>query len=128
MSLPWVRLDTGFPDNPKVLELLSAGKHKAVVVYVCSLAWAGRHDTKGRVPKAALPFLHGTKRDADALVKARLWDATADGSGWVVHDFEDYQITNVSQSDRSNAAKIAACKRWHSQPCSKCSPVDVEAA
>lgn len=126
MSLPWVRLDTGFPDNPKILKLVSTGRHKAVVVYVASLAWSGRQETAGVIPKAALPFLHGTRRDAEHLVGARLWDEAE--NGWRIHDFDEYQIVTVSQEHRINAAKVAACKRWHSQPCDKCSPVDAEAS
>ena len=124
MGLPWVRLDTGFPDNPKVLELLDRGKHRALVAYVCSMAWAGRQETRGLIPRSALPFLHATKREAAELVRARLWDET--DQGWSIHDFGEYQLTNVTQAQRHNAAVIAACKRWHAQPCSDCSPVDPE--
>jgi hypothetical protein len=38
MGLPWVRLDTQFPSNPKVLELAATKQHKAAFVYLCSLA------------------------------------------------------------------------------------------
>lgn len=126
MALPWVRLDTGFPDNPKVLRLIGQNQYRAVVAYVSALAWSGRQETAGRIPKAALPFLHATKRDAAMLVSCGLWDETPDG--WAIHDFEDYQVTNVTQGHRINAAKIAACTRWHTQPCTKCSPVDTEAS
>lgn len=125
MTLSWVRLETGFPDNPKVLALVGRKQYRAAFVYACSLAWSGRHETDGHIPRAALPFMHATKVDAKALVEAALWGVTDDG--WVIPDFAEYQITNVSAADRANAAKYAACQRWHSQPCSKCAPPDPEA-
>lgn len=126
MTLPWIRLDTAIGDNPKMLHLFELGKHRAVLAYILGLAYSGRHETAGLIPRGALPLLRATAGDARALVDARLWHAV-DG-GWAINDFDVYQITNVTQENRSNAAKIAACHRWHSQPCSKCSPIDQEAS
>ncbi len=42
-GLEWVRLDTAWPRNPKVLELLHIKAHKALIVYVSSLAYCGEH-------------------------------------------------------------------------------------
>lgn len=122
VSLPWVRLDTAFGDNPKVLGLIGERKHRAVLAYVLGLAYSGKHELGGFIPRGALPVLHATTGDARALVDARLWHETP--KGWQINDFGDYQVTNVTQENRINAAKVAACKRWHTQPCSKCLPVD----
>ena len=66
MAMPWVRLDTGLPDHPKILALIQGKKQRAALVYVFSLAYSGRHETDGFVPKMALPFLHATTADANA--------------------------------------------------------------
>lgn len=126
MSLPWVRLDTTIGDNPKILALVQKNKHRAALAYVLSLAYSGRHELSGFVPKGALPILHAAPSDARLLIEARLWHEV-DG-GWEINDFDEYQITNVTQEHRSNAAKIGACRRWHTQPCAKCSPADQEAS
>lgn len=81
--------------------------------------------THGFIPRSALPFIHGDAKDAQELVAERLWIPSK--TGWDIHGYAEYQITNVTQAQRHNAAVIAACKRWHSQPCSECSPVDMEA-
>ncbi len=73
MGLPWVRLDTQFPSNPKVLELTSSNRWRAAFVYLTGLAYCGQHGTDGYLPEASLPFIHATKRDADELVKVGLW-------------------------------------------------------
>lgn len=118
MAIPWVRLDTGFPDNPKVLELLARKRPTAVVAFICGIAWCGRQETAGAIPRTALPFLHATKRDAADLVSVRLWLPTE--IGWQVKDFDEYQQTNVTSADRSRAGRKASCKRWHPQPCTQC--------
>jgi hypothetical protein len=65
--MPWVRLDTGLPDHPKILALIAAKKQRAALVYVFGLAYSGRHETDGFVPKMALPFLHASTADANAV-------------------------------------------------------------
>lgn len=119
MALPWVRLDTQFANNPKVLHLVEARKYRALVMYVCGLGYAGAHQTDGFIPKAALPFLHGTKADATELVMSRLWHCTE--GGWGVNDWDEYQETKaVAQqrwSNKKSAGKKAACARWHKDGC-----------
>ena len=89
MSLPWVRLDSTFPANVKVLQLIDAKKHRAINLYTFGLAWSGHQGTDGFIPTYALRMIHGTKADADALVEVGLWDAY--DNGWRVHDWDTYQ-------------------------------------
>jgi len=118
MTLPWVRLETGFPDHPKVLALAGEGQHRAILVYVCALAWSGRHQTDGYIPRAALGMIHGRPVDAAHLVTHRLW---ADcGSGWVIPDWSDYQQMKATTDGRAEKGKLLACRRWHPQPCDTC--------
>jgi hypothetical protein len=111
MGLPWVRLDTQFPSNPKVLELTSAGRWRAAFVYLTGLAYCGQHGTDGYVPEACLPFIHATKRDADDLVKVGLWHT--DMGGWSINGWSEFQISDEEAKARSEKARRAAMERWH---------------
>lgn len=112
-GMPWVRLDTGFPRNHKVLVLLGMKDgHRSALVYLCGLSYCGEHGTNGFIPREALPFLHARKSDADKLVTVGLW--IADPGGWVVNDWAEYQPSTEEQERRSNRARAAAAARWGS--------------
>lgn len=113
--LPWVRLATDMPENPKILELLDRprGSHTAFV-YLCSLSFCGKKGTYGSIPKASLPFIHATVKDAKALVEVGLWEATK--TGWEVHDWDVYQPTKEYVDRRKNKAREAARARWDKAP------------
>ena len=111
MGLPWVRLDTQFPSNPKVLYLIEDKKFRAAFVWTASLAYAGEHGTDGFIPAAALPFLHATKRDAAALVEVGLW--VISGNGWEINSWAEFQPSNEETQERKKKARDAAMKRWH---------------
>ncbi|WBL18491.1 hypothetical protein [Citricoccus sp. NR2] len=112
--LPWVRLDSRLPSNPKVLELLSrTGGHKAAFAYICGLSYCGDKGTFGDIPSAALPFLHATKREANLLVKVGLWTATE--TGYKVHDWDDYQPSRQYVDRVKKQRSEAARARWDKQ-------------
>jgi hypothetical protein len=133
MPLPWVRLDTAMPDNPKVIDLCSVGDAglAAAFVWVCSLAYAGKHGTDGFIPRAVLSRLNGKAKHAQLLVAHRLWDDLTP-KGWQIHGWDEYQIltatldelqgrgsrggaaraANMTQEERSESARKAARARW----------------
>lgn len=111
MGLPWVRLDTQFASNPKMLELTGKNRWRSAFVYVAALAYAGQHGTDGYLPEACLPFIHGTRKDADELVKAGLWHT--DMGGWSINGWCEFQISDEAAKKRSDDARKAALKRWH---------------
>ena len=111
MGLPWVRLDTQFPHNPKVLALAEDKKWRAIAVYLCSLSYSGAHGTDGFIPPGALNFIHATKADARQLVAVGLWHE--DGPGWQIPDWSQYQPTSKENEERRERARKAAWKRWH---------------
>jgi hypothetical protein len=111
VGLPWVRLDTQFPTNPKILYLVEDKKFRAAFVWTASLAYAGSHGTDGFIPTSALPFLHGTKADAKALVEVGLW-REVDG-GWEINSWAEFQPTSDEQAERKRRAQAAAMARWH---------------
>lgn len=110
MGLPWVRLDTAFASNPKLLELTSAGRWRAAFVYISALAYSGAHGTDGYLPDTCLVFLHATKREAKDLVEAGLWHT--DVGGWQINGWDEFQISDDAAKDRRERARKAALKRW----------------
>jgi hypothetical protein len=133
MSLPWVRLDTAFPRNPKILALLEeADGYRAAFVWVCGLSYCGEQGSDGFIPRYALQHLHGRPRDAEKLVIHNLWVAVPVGrsktasnghgpAGWTIRDWAAFQQSNSETQERKARAQLAArkanCVRWHGPDC-----------
>lgn len=112
MGQQWVRLDSSFPRNHKLLALLGMSSgHRGAVLYLCGLAYAGEQGTDGFIPREALAMLHGRPVDAVHLVDVGLWHK--DPGGWTVHDWEHYQPSTEEQHMRSKRARAAAAARWN---------------
>lgn len=122
MALPWVRLDANIGSHDKVLSLLadpSPRRWQAYASYMTSLAWAGGHGTDGRIPQAALPFVHGNATTARLLVKYRLWSEVT--AAWQIVNFDQRQeltiVAEAKAAGKKAAGKKAACQRWHGPNC-----------
>lgn len=122
MALPWARLDVNIGSHDKVLSLLddpSPKKWQAYASYMTAIGWSVGHGTDGRIPASALPFVHGTTTTARLLVKYGLWSEAT--NAWNIHNFAEYQVLNVVDSEVSRSKKKAAqkgnCKRWHGSDC-----------
>lgn len=111
MALPWVRMDTQWPHNPKFLMLVGDGKWRAVSVYWAALGWSGAQGLDGFVPYYALAQVHATKRQATELVAVSLWHACE--GGWEINDFNEFQPSSEEHTLRSKKARDAALIRWH---------------
>ena len=111
MGLPWVKLDTTFPQNPKVLYLVQDKKFKAAFVYITSLAYSGAQGTDGFIPAAALQLIHGNKADAKVLVGVGLWLESM--GGWEINGWDEHQQSNEETQLRKKRAREAALQRWH---------------
>ena len=109
MGLPWVRLDTQMPTNPKVLELVVAKRKDTAFVYVCGLAYAGQHGTDGFIPETALPFIHATRKDAEVLVKVGLWIPAT--GGWLVNGWDEFQVSDEAARKRRERAQKGGIAR-----------------
>lgn len=124
MALPWVRFDTNMPTHDKILALASdpsPKRYQALASYMFSIQWSGGHGTNGRVPTAALPFVHGTAATARLLVKHDLWiERTA---AWEIKNFAEYQLLDeVAEEAKKGMRRGSAkgnCRRWHGPDC-KC--------
>jgi hypothetical protein len=113
MPLPWVRLDTAMPDNPKVLHLIESHKEgrAAAFVWVCSLAYSGKHGTDGFITKSALSRLNGTNIHSRLLVDYGFWKD--EGVGWTIHGWAEFQESTGETQMRAERARKAAFARWH---------------
>lgn len=113
MTVRWVRLDTAFPRNRKVAELLTTtAGHKAVVSYICALALAGEQGTNGFISRASLPFIYARTADVNKLVEVGMFIPDDGGGGWWINDWAEYQPTDETMQKRSDAARKAANVRW----------------
>lgn len=113
MPFPWVRLDTAMPDNPKILHLLDSHKEGAAAafVWVCSIAYCGKHGTDGFVSRSALSRINGKAIHARLLVEHGFWKD--EGVGWTVHDYTEFQQSTIETQARTDRARKAAFVRWH---------------
>lgn len=122
MALPWVRLDSNIHAHDKILSLLSdpsRQKWQAFGLYVFALGWSGGQETDGRIPKSALPMLHGSPATARLLVKYGLW--TEHLTGWEIVNFaERQQLSDETYTIRKAqeiGGKKGNCVRWHGPNC-----------
>jgi hypothetical protein len=111
MALPWVRLDTAFPMNPKILALVEDKQWQAVVSYVSGLSYSGGQGTDGFLPNSSLPFVHGTPRTASQLVSTGLWIPRLGGHD--INGWHEFQPSSEEHEARSARARAAAEIRWH---------------
>ncbi len=111
MPLPWVRLDTSFPRNPKLLALLAEKDgHRAALAYICMLAYCGEQGTDGFVPREALPFVHARNADVTRLVTVNL--VYPQPGGWLIKSWSEFQESTTESQERSRRAQAAAQARW----------------
>ena len=111
MALPWVRLDTSMPDNPKILDLcLEKDGHRAAFVWVCCLAYAGKHGTAGFIPRSAIGRVNARNADMGRLVKCNL--LTERAGGWLINGWGEFQLEDEAAEKRREKAMHAASVRW----------------
>ncbi len=110
MGLPWVRLDTTFPMNHKVMTLVEDKAWRAISVYAFGLSLAGQQDQGGFLTTSSLQFIHGTKKEAEQLVMVGLWMPRS--GGWDINGWKEFQPVNGEAEIRSNKARKAAEARW----------------
>lgn len=111
MPLPWVRLDTAFPYNQKLLAMLRRKDgHRAALVYLCGLSISGGQGSDGFISAETLPFTHGRVADAELLVEFGFWIPRP--GGWLINDWAEFQQSSEETQQRSKRAQAAAQIRW----------------
>lgn len=122
MSLPWFRMDSSIATHDKILDLTSdpsTARWQAFASYVCALGWSNLHETDGRVPLNALPFVHGTTKTARLLVKYGLWEE-APGAFRIVNFSDRQPLAQASEAVRDSRAaggRKGNCVRHHGPDC-----------
>jgi len=111
MPLPWVRLETAFPINQKLLAMLRRKDgHRAGFVYLCGLSLSGGQGTDGFISEESLPLAHGRNADAALLVEFGFW--VPQPGGWLINGWEEFQPSNDETQLRRKRAQAAAEARW----------------
>ena len=111
MGLPWVRLDTAFPMNPKILALVrEKDGYRAAFVFVTGLSHCGAQGSDGFISREALPFIHGRDVDAERLVTHALW--IPQPGGWLIPDWDQFQQSTEESQLRRKRAQALAEQRW----------------
>ncbi|MDO8847874.1 MAG: hypothetical protein Q7W51_05765 [Coriobacteriia bacterium] len=111
--MSWIRIDSSFPGNAKVLELDQKRHNAAVGLYVLGLCYADAHLTDGRIPQKAMRILTASttwKRDAEELVRVGLWTPTEDG--YAIHDYLAWQRSAAEIGAFSEMQRQKALKKW----------------
>lgn len=107
--MAWMRVDDKFYMHPKVVD---AGNN-AIGLWVRAGSWSSGNLTNGFIPTRIVRQL-GTKRQADALVNAHLWERVEGG-----YQFHDWNAINPSRAEiedrreewRKRQAKHRASRR-----------------
>lgn len=116
--MAWGRIDDGFGDHPKVLQLIDTLDEMigaaAIGLWTLGLAYARRTarstKTPGYVPRSFVRTIRVPASLGDELAAAGLWEQ-ADG-GWIIHDFEDYGPPAELRAKRAEAGRRGAEARW----------------
>ena len=107
---PFVRLDHGMPENPKVAGISDS----AFRLYVQAICWCSRQEQDGKIPAAMMRRL-GPVKSATELVHAELLELIP--VGYLIHDYLDFQRSaeeiNAYRNARGKAGQLGNHQRWH---------------
>jgi len=108
----WVRLDDKWNEHPKIL----AVSEEAATLWLNAITYCNRNNTKGFVPLGAVsrcsrqPNPQALAEECAAVrvpgCRGGLFDVT-DG-GYLVHDYEDYQLAHTDSSPSQSKSKLHA--------------------
>lgn len=109
----WVRIDDAAPHHPK---LLAAGPESAWL-WAAGLAYSNRQTTDGVIAREVLhalyPHASWTARKLERLVaelvRVKLWELHE--SGWLIHDYGEYQEPALRESVESRREAAREKKR-----------------
>lgn len=103
--MAWFKVDDGLHDHPKWRALPKGAR----ALWTTAGSWSSGQLSDGHVPAHMLPMLDGTRREAQALVDAGLWQTN--GDGWVFHDWTDFQPTKAAVNDQ-RARNADRLRKW----------------
>lgn len=120
--MTWVRLDDGFAEHDKVLDL----SHPSFRLHVVALCYCARNGTDGQLSRKQVPIVTAVvglsgkraQRNLDELVAAGMWEAHDDGSYELVNFLEyNPSAAEVEERRAERAARMKAARDLsHSPP------------
>lgn len=110
-ALQWIRLDTTFPDNPKIMDLVDNNNHRVVVAHVSMMCHIGKTGSDGFFTESAAKRYGISRKDAVLAVESGLW-IPAPGKGYEINDWAEHNPVDDAARARSEKARRAAEKRW----------------
>src|SRR5262245_43644468 len=85
--MAWVKLDDGFAEHPKIIQVGTAGAW----LLIQALCYCNRNLTDGFIPARIARAMAGGRVLITRMLVARLWEACE--NGYKIHDFSQYQPT-----------------------------------
>ncbi len=82
--MTWARLDDSMGDHPKIVGL----SDRAFRAHILAILYSAKHLTDGHIPSAYVKQVT-TQNALRQLVDSGVW--TANGTGYVIHDYAEYQ-------------------------------------
>ena len=117
----WAPVDTGYLDNPKMLDVLDASG-TATLMHLASILYCAQHFTDGHISPGVARRKVGASRDDDRLlIDAGLWHETGhdcpdcpdpDPGKVYVHNFLEHNRTAAQAKRVSERRSEAAKARW----------------
>lgn len=95
--MAWYKVDDRLPTSRKLMRIPRAQRKAAIGVWTLAGAWSMHEMTDGFVPAYAIEEWGGDEGDAQALVRAGMWeDDERDGDpGWQFVNWDEYQPTKA---------------------------------
>lgn len=107
--MPWFKVDDQFHSHPKMRGLDMAARG----LWVTAGSWCASYLTDGEITEREVKALGGTRRQAEKLVSAGLWDLVDDSPGarrYAFHDWAQFQPTRADVSAKRNEARERMAK------------------
>lgn len=105
----WFKVDDSFPQHPKVLAIPRRDRAATIGLWALAGIWCSQQLTDGYLAEHMVEELAGTKKQAELLVKVKLWQL-AEG-GYQIHDYLDYNPSADevrAEQARRHEAKVKA--------------------
>lgn len=101
--MPWFKVDDDLARHPKILSISRRDRAAAMGLWCLAGAWSAANLTDGLVPDYLPHELGCSKRLADVLVGAGLWEP--EGRAWRFHDWAERQPSRDQTLARRQADK-----------------------
>lgn len=101
-------MDDSFHTHPKVLAIPRRARVATVGLWTLTGNWCSHHLTDGHLAAHMPAEFDAGKNAANLLIEVNLWERTA--SGFVFHDWADWQPTRAQVEADREAAKTRMAK------------------